>query len=68
MSSDIKSPTSGVKRTVLKEITLMHISYQRHRKPIWFYAREIDYGGDFLDKATYGEMYGAKERHAYDLH
>jgi hypothetical protein len=21
-----------------------------------FYVREIDYGGNFLDKATYGEM------------
>jgi hypothetical protein len=31
-------------------------SYQRHRKPIWFYAREIDYEDDFLDKATYGEI------------
>jgi hypothetical protein len=31
-------------------------SYQHHRKPIWFHAREIDYRGDILDKATYGEM------------
>jgi hypothetical protein len=31
-------------------------SYQRHRKPIWFYATEIDYGCDFLDNATYREM------------
>jgi hypothetical protein len=37
-------------RIMLKE------SYQRHQKPIWFYAREIDYGGDLLDKATYGEI------------
>jgi hypothetical protein len=42
--------------------------YQCHRKPIWFYARAIDYGGDFLNKVTYGEMYGAKERLAYDLY
>jgi hypothetical protein len=39
-------------------------SYQHHQKSIWFYAREINYGGDFLDNATYGEMYGAKK----DLH
>jgi hypothetical protein len=25
-------------------------------EPIWFYTMEIDYGGNFLDKATYGEM------------
>jgi hypothetical protein len=43
-------------------------SYQHHRKPIWIHAREIDYGGDFFDKATYGKMYGAKERHAYNFY
>jgi hypothetical protein len=48
--------------------TLFKESYQRHRKPIWFYAREIDYGHDFLDEATCGEMYEAKERHAYGLY
>jgi hypothetical protein len=31
-------------------------SYQCHRKPIWFYAREIDYRGNFFNKTTYGEM------------
>jgi hypothetical protein len=36
---------------------------QPHRKPFWFYAREIDYGGSFLDKATYGEMEQKKELH-----
>jgi hypothetical protein len=29
---------------------------------------EINYGGDFLDKATYGEMQEAKERLAYGLY
>jgi hypothetical protein len=37
------------------------MSYQRHQKSIWF-------KGDFLDKSTYGEIYGAKERSAYGLY
>jgi hypothetical protein len=32
---------------------LLKGSYQCHQKLIWFYIRKIDYGGDFLDKATY---------------
>jgi hypothetical protein len=35
-------------------------SDQRHQKPNWFYARKIDYGCDFLDNATYGEIQGTK--------
>jgi hypothetical protein len=31
-------------------------SYQRHRKLIWIHGKEIDYGGDFLDKEAYKEM------------
>jgi hypothetical protein len=38
------------------EHRLRRVTTQRHQKPIWFYAREIDYGGDFLDKVTYREM------------
>jgi hypothetical protein len=29
---------------------------------------ESDYVDDFLDKATYGEMYGLKERPAYGIY
>jgi hypothetical protein len=36
--------------------TSLKESYQRHQKSIWFYTRGIDYGGDFFDNATYGEM------------
>jgi hypothetical protein len=36
--------------------------WPRHQKPILFYAREIDRGGDFLDKATYGEIQGTKDK------
>jgi hypothetical protein len=43
-------------------------SDQCHQKPIWFYAREIDYWGNFLDKATYEEIQGTKERHSSGLH
>jgi hypothetical protein len=43
-------------------------SYQRHQKSIWNHARDIDYGGDFLDKATYEEMKGAKERPTYNFY
>jgi hypothetical protein len=32
------------------------------------HTMKIDYEGDFLDKATYGEIYGAKERPTYDLY
>jgi hypothetical protein len=38
-------------------------SYQRHQKPIWFYICEIDYGGNFLDKAIYREIQGKKDLH-----
>jgi hypothetical protein len=48
--------------------TSLKESYQHHRKLIWIHAREIDYGGDFLDNAAYGEMYGAKERPKYDFY
>jgi hypothetical protein len=27
-----------------------------NQKPIWIHTKEIDYGGDFLDKTTYEEM------------
>jgi hypothetical protein len=37
-------------------------------KLIWFYAREIDYGDDFLDKTAYGKKQGAKEGSTYGLH
>jgi hypothetical protein len=39
-------------------------SGEHHQKLIWFYVREINYGDDFLDKATYGEMQEQKK----DLH
>jgi hypothetical protein len=48
--------------------TSLEGSYQCHQTPYWFYAGEIDYGCYFLDKATYEEMYGAKERLAYGLY
>jgi hypothetical protein len=35
-------------------------SDQRYQKPNWFYAWEIDYGDDFLNNATYGEIHGTK--------
>jgi hypothetical protein len=35
---------------------------------MWIHAREINYGCDFLDKVTYGEMSGVKERPAYDFY
>jgi hypothetical protein len=47
---------------------LMGVTNVTKNQFIWLYAREIDYGGDFLDKATYGEMYRAKEIPTYGLY
>jgi hypothetical protein len=38
---------------LLPNLPCCHVPNMRY---FWFYAREIDYGGDFLDKATYGEI------------
>jgi hypothetical protein len=38
------------------------------KKSIWIHTKEIDYGDDFLDKTTYGEMQRVNERHVYDFY
>jgi hypothetical protein len=54
-------------RSTMEAIFLIRQLMERC-KLIWFYAREIDYGDDFLDKTAYGKKQGAKEGSTYGLH
>jgi hypothetical protein len=37
------------------------------KKSVWFYAWEVHYGGDFLDKITYGETSRTEEGPTYHI-